>query len=79
MKIDEINKELQQKIVKMLNDAKPEEKSEAIVEEAAAMIAAEKNRGLIEELTRQNAQAAADEDYRKALGLRKLSKEEEAF
>ena len=78
MKIDEINKELQQKIVKMLNDAKPEEKSEAIYE-AAAMIAAEKNRGLIEELTRQNAQAAADEDYRKALGLRKLSKEEEAF
>lgn len=78
MKIDEINKELQQKIVKMLNDAKPEEKSEAIYE-AAAMIAAEKNKGLIEELTRQNAQAAADEDYRKALGLRKLSKEEEAF
>lgn len=78
MKIDEINKELQQKIVKMLDDAKPEEKSEAIYE-AAAMIAAEKHKGLIEELTRQNAQAAADEDYRKALGLRKLSKEEETF
>lgn len=78
MKIDEINKELQQKIVKMLNEAKPEEKSEAIYE-AAAMIAAEKHKGLIEELTRQNAQAAADEDYRKALGLRKLSKEEETF
>lgn len=43
------------------------------------MIAAEKHKGLIEELTRQNAQAAADEDYRKALGLRKLSKEEETF
>lgn len=78
MKIEEINKELQQKIVKMLNEAKPEEKSEAIYE-AAAMIAAEKHKGLIEELTRQNAQAAADEDYRKALGLRKLSKEEETF
>ena len=49
MKIDEINKELQQKIVKMLNDAKPEEKSEAIYE-AAAMIAAEKNRGLLRNL-----------------------------
>ena len=78
MKIEEINKELQQKIVKMLNEAKPEEKSEAIYE-AAAMIAAEKHKGLIEELIRQNAQAAADEDYRKALGLRKLSKEEETF
>ena len=78
MRIEEINKELQQKIVKMLNEAKPEEKSEAIYE-AAAMIAAEKHKGLIEELTRQNAQAAADEDYRKALGLRKLSKEEETF
>lgn len=61
MRIEEINKELQQKIVKMLNEAKPEEKSEAIYE-AAAMIAAEKHKGLIEELTRQNAQAAADED-----------------
>lgn len=40
MRIEEINKELQQKIVKMLNEAKPEEKSEAIYE-AAAMIAAE--------------------------------------
>ena len=78
MRIEEINKELQQKIVKMLNEAKPEEKSEAIYE-AAAMIAAEKHKGLIEELTRQNAQAAADEDYRKALGLRKLSTEEETF
>lgn len=78
MKIDGLDKDLQQKVVQMLNDAKPEEKSQAIFD-AIDMIAAAKNKDFIRELTEQNARAEADEEYRKSLGLHKLSKEEEKF
>lgn len=78
MKIDELNKELQEKIVQMLNDAKPEEKADAIYK-SVCMIAEAQHKDLIDELVEQNAKATADDDYRKALGLHKLSKEEETF
>lgn len=76
MKFNEIDKELQQKVVDLLEGAK--NKSEAIAQ-AADMIASKKYEKLIAELTEQNARAAADEDYRKSLNLRILSKEETEF
>lgn len=76
MKIDTLDKELQQKVVTMLNEA--EDKSEAIYQ-AAVMIAEEQHKHLISELVEENARAAADEDYRKKLGLRVLTKEETSF
>lgn len=76
MKIDKIDKELQQKIVKMMNEK--ENKAEAIYE-AIEMIVEARDAGLIEELVEQNARAAADAEYKKALGLRMLSEEETKF
>lgn len=76
MKFNEFDKELQQKVVDLLEGA--ENKSEAIAQ-AADMIASKKYEKLISELTEQNARAAADEDYRKSLNLRVLSKEETEF
>lgn len=70
------NKELQQKVKELLDGA--EDKSAAIYE-AAEMIINAKHDGLIKELVEQNARAAADESYRKSLGLRTLSKEENEF
>ena len=76
MKIDKINKELQQRVVKMLNEA--EDKSQAIFD-AASMIIEANHEELINELVEQNARAAADVEYRASLGLRTLSKEETEF
>ena len=70
------NKELQQKVKELLNGA--EDKSAAIYE-AAEMIINAKHDILIKELVEQNAKAAADESYRKNLGLHALSKEESEF
>lgn len=76
MKIDGIDKELQQKVVKMMNEA--EDKSEAIYE-AANMIIEAKHKDLINELAEQNERAAHDEEYRKKLGLHSLSENEKKF
>ena len=76
MKIDGLDKDLQQKVKELLDTA--EDKSEAIYQ-AADMIVTAKYQKLINELTEQNARAAADEDYRKSLGLHVLSKEEKEF
>lgn len=70
------NKELQQKVKELLDGA--EDKSTAIYE-AAEMIINAKHDTLIKELVEQNARAAADESYRKSLGLHTLSKEESEF
>lgn len=70
------NKELQQKVKELLDGA--EDKSAAIYE-AAEMIINAKHDTLIKELVEQNAKAAADESYRKSLGLHTLSKEESEF
>ena len=76
MKIDGIDKELQQKVVKLMNEA--EDKGEAIYE-AANMIIEAKHKDLINELAEQNARAAHDEEYRKKLGLHSLSENEKKF
>lgn len=76
MMIDGVNKELKEKVMKMLNEA--EDKSEAIYQ-AADMIVAEKHKELIDELVEQNAKAAHDEEYRKKLGLHSLSENEKKF
>ena len=76
MKIDGLDKDLQQKVKELLDTA--EDKSEAIYQ-AADMIVTAKYQKLINELTEQNARTAADEDYRKSLGLHVLSKEEKEF
>lgn len=76
MKIDGIDKELQQRVRELLDST--EDKAEAIYQ-ATDMIATAKYQKLIDELAEQNARAAADEDYRKSLGLRVLSKEETEF
>ncbi len=70
------NEKLQQKVKELLDSA--EDKSTAIYE-AAKMIIEAKNDELIKELVEQNARAAADENYRKTLGLHTLSKEENEF
>lgn len=70
------NKELQQKVKELLDGA--EDKSAAIYE-AAEMIINAKHDTLIKELVEQNAKAAADESYRKSLGLHTLSKKESEF
>lgn len=76
MKIDRLDKELQQKVKELLDTA--EDKSEAIYQ-AVDMLASARYQELIDELTEQNARASADADYRKHLGLRALSKEETEF
>lgn len=77
MKIDVLeNKELKEKVMQLLNES--EDKSEAIYQ-AAEMIIAAQNEKLINEIVEQNVRAAADQDYRKSLNLRMLTKEEEEF
>ncbi len=76
MKIDELDKELQQKVKTLLDNA--EDKSEAIYE-AADMIVSARYQELIDDLVEQNAKAAADASYKDALGLHVLSKEEQEF
>lgn len=71
-----LDADMQKEIVQSLETA--ENKSEAIYE-AMDKIVSTKYEKLIEELTEQNAKAAADEDYRKSLNLRVLSKEETNF
>lgn len=77
MNIDAATREeLKQKVKKLLDEA--EDKSQAIYD-AADMIVTANHQKFVDELVEQNARAAADADYRKALGLRVLSKEEEQF
>lgn len=76
MKIDKLDKELQQKVKALLDNA--EDKSTAIYE-AAEMIIEARYKDLVDELVEQNAKAAADASYRDSLGLHNLSKEETDF
>ena len=76
MKYNELDKDLQQKVVQILEES--ENKSEAIAQ-VADMISSKKYEKLISELTEQSERASADEEYRKTLNLRALSKEEKEF
>lgn len=74
MKIDA--EALKQKVKKLLDEA--EDKSQAIYD-AAEMIAVAKHQQFIDELIAQNEKAEVDDEYRRSLGLQKLSKEEKQF
>ena len=78
MKIDGLSKEFQEEIRKMINDAPADQKADAIYQ-SVVKIAEEMNKDLINDLVAQNAKAAADEDYKKKLGLHTLSEEEKEF
>lgn len=78
MKFNEINETLKKEIVDMLENAAPEDKSEAIFQ-AAERIVSRKYEDLINEITEESAKASVDEDYRNSLGLRVLSKDETKF
>lgn len=71
-----LDADMQKEIVQSLETA--ENKSEAIYAAMDKMLSV-KYEKMIEELTEQNEKAAADEDYRKSLNLRVLSKEETSF
>ena len=71
-----LDTDMQGEIVQILENT--EDKAVAIYEAMDKMMSL-KNQKLIEELTEQNARAAVDEDYRKSLNLRVLSKEETKF
>lgn len=71
-----LDADMKKEIVQSLETA--ENKSEAIYAAMDKMLSV-KYEKMIEELTEQNAKAAADEDYRKSLNLRVLSKEETSF
>ena len=76
MRINKIDEKLKEEVVQLLNDS--EDKSEAIYQ-AAEMIIEAKHKDLIDELVKQNARAAYDEEYRKRLGLHNLSDKEKQF
>lgn len=76
MKIDKFSPEFQQKVKELLE--KSENKTEAIYE-SIRMMTEEYYKDMIDDLVEQNTRAAADEAYRKSLGLHALSKEETAF
>ena len=76
MKFDKLDAKMQAEIKEKLDTA--EDKSQAIME-AAEMIVEARYKELIEEIVEQNEQAAIDEEYRKSLELRVLSKEEKEF
>lgn len=76
MKFDKLDANLQAEIKEKLDTA--EDKSQAIME-AAEMIVEARYKELIEEIVEQSEHAAMDEEYRKSLDLRVLSKEEKEF
>lgn len=76
MRFNKDDEKLKEKVMQLLNDS--DDKSEAIYQ-AAEMIIEAKHKDLIDELVEQNARAAADEEYRKRLGLRNLSDKEKQF
>ena len=80
MKFDNLNldEEFKQEIVKMLEKAPADQKSEALYQ-AAVKVSERMHSELIEQLKLENAQAAADNSYMERMGLHVLSKEETEF
>lgn len=72
----ELNAETKEKMKKILEES--DDKSEAILK-VADLVAAERNKALIEELKEQHDRAESDKAYRETLHLRHLSKDEKTF
>ena len=80
MKFDnlKLDDEFKQEIVKMLEDAPANQKSEVLYQ-AAVKVSERMHSDLIEQLKLENAQAAADNSYMEKMGVHVLSKEETEF
>lgn len=78
MKIESLNKELQEEVLQLLNDAPSEKKSEAIMQ-SIQMIQEAAHEDLINQVVAEAERASHDADYKKQLGLRTLSQEEKQF
>lgn len=75
MKIESINKEVQEKVMQLLNDAPAEKKAEAIMQ-SIEMIQEAAHEDLVNQVVAEAERASHDADFKKQLGLRNLSQEE---
>ena len=78
MKIESINKEVQKKVMQLLNDAPAEKKAEAIMQ-SIEMIQEAAHEDLVNQVVAEAERASHDADFKKQLGLRNLSQEEKKF
>lgn len=78
MRIEDLNQEVKDKVLKLLNEAAPEEKANAIMQ-SIEMIQEAAHEDLINQVVAEAERAKHDADYKKQLGLRTLSKEEKEF
>ena len=78
MKIESINKEVQEKVMQLLNDAPAEKKAEAIMQ-SIEMIQEAAHEDLVNQVVAEAERASHDADFKKQLGLRNLSQEEKKF
>ena len=76
MKIDTLEKELKEKVIKHLEES--EDKAKAVYE-AAEMIIEARCQEIAEKVKEEHDRAAHDEEFRRSLNLRTLSKEETEF
>ena len=78
MKIESINKEVQEKVMQLLNEAPAEKKAEAIMQ-SIEMIQEAAHEDLVNQVVAEAERASHDADFKKQLGLRNLSQEEKKF
>lgn len=78
MRIEDLSQEVKDKVLKLLNEAAPEEKANAIIE-SIEMIQEAAHADLINQVLAEAERANHDAEYKKQLGLRILSKTEKKF
>lgn len=78
MRIEDLSQEVKDKVLKLLNEAAPEEKANAIIE-SIEMIQEAAHADLINQVLAEAERANHDAEYKKQLGLRTLSKTEKKF
>lgn len=78
MKIETVNKEVQDKVRQLLNDAPADKKADAIMQ-SIEMIQEATHEELIKQVVSEAERAGRDADFKKQLGLRNLSQEEKKF
>lgn len=78
MKIEDLSKEVKEKVKELLDNAPAEEKAEAIMQ-SIEMIEEARHGELIQKVVAEAERANRDTEYKKQLGLRNLSQEEKKF
>lgn len=78
MKIEDLSKEVKEKVKEILDNAPAEEKAEAIMQ-SIEMIEEARHGELIQKVVAEAERANRDAEYKKQLGLRNLSQEEKKF